>query len=103
MIYNGAHAYLYERSLDGWLARLDELEQFAAERGVHTIYPGHGQAGGLSLIAATREYLTAFAQAVKSGDAQTARDAMIARFPDYHALPFLTAFSLPAYFPATTT
>jgi glyoxylase-like metal-dependent hydrolase (beta-lactamase superfamily II) len=98
LIYNGAHLYLQERNLDGWLERLNELERFAAQRGVHTLYPGHGPAGGLSLIQGTREYLQAFASALKLGDADSARDALTSRFPDYRVTQFLTAFSLPAYF-----
>ncbi|HYX77670.1 MAG TPA: MBL fold metallo-hydrolase [Gaiellaceae bacterium] len=99
VIYNGAHLYLQEHNLEGWLTRLDELERFAAEHGVHTIYPGHGPAGGLSLIEATREYLKAFASAVETGNADSARATMMARFPDHRVPQFLTAFSLPAYFP----
>jgi glyoxylase-like metal-dependent hydrolase (beta-lactamase superfamily II) len=99
LIYNGAHLYLQEHNLDGWLARLDELHRFATEHGVQTIYPGHGPAGGLSLIEGTREYLQAFASAVETGNADTARDAIMSRFPDYRVEQFLTTFSLPAYFP----
>lgn len=99
VIYNGAHLYLQEHNLDGWLARLDELEQLAAHRGIETIHPGHGPAGGLSLIDGTREYLRAFANAVKTGDSPSARAAIIARFPDHHVQQFLDVFSLPAYFP----
>ena len=100
LIYNGAHLYLQEHNLDGWLARLDELERFAARHGIKTLYPGHGPAGGLSLIQSTREYLEAFATAVKTGNADSARDAIAVRFPDYRVEQFLTVFSLPAYFPA---
>jgi len=100
LIYNGAHLYLQERNPEGWLARLDEFDQFASEHGVQTLHPGHGPAGGLSLIPGTREYLHAFATAVKTGDANSAREALTSRFPDYRVEQFLTAFSLPAYFPA---
>jgi glyoxylase-like metal-dependent hydrolase (beta-lactamase superfamily II) len=99
LIYNEAHLYLQEHNLEGWLERLDEFEQFAAEHGVQTIYPGHGPAGGLWLIQATREYLHAFASAIKTGSADAARQALISRFPDYRVEQFLTGFSLPAYFP----
>src|SRR5262249_24820467 len=54
LIYN-THLYLQEHNLEGWLARLDELDQLASQRGLETIYPGHGPAGGLSLIQGTRE------------------------------------------------
>jgi glyoxylase-like metal-dependent hydrolase (beta-lactamase superfamily II) len=99
LIYNGAHLYLQEHNLEGWLARLDEFERFAAERGVQTIYPGHGPASGLALIQATREYLQAFASAVETGNADSAHAAIMAHFPDHRVPHFLTLFSLPAYFP----
>jgi glyoxylase-like metal-dependent hydrolase (beta-lactamase superfamily II) len=100
LIYNGAHLYLQEHNLEGWLARLDEFERFASEHGVQTLYPGHGPAGGLSLIQGTREYLQAFVTAVRTGTADSARAAITARFPDYKVEQFLTVFSLPAYFPS---
>jgi glyoxylase-like metal-dependent hydrolase (beta-lactamase superfamily II) len=101
LIYNGAHLYLQEHNLEGWQARLDELERYAAKAGVQTLYPGHGPAGGLALIQGTREYLQAFATAVKTGNAASAREALTTRFPDYRVQQFLTVFSLPAYFPPT--
>ena len=103
VIYNGAHLYLQEHNLEGWLARLDELDQLAAGRGIHTIHPGHGPAGGLSLIQGTREYLQAFRGAVETGDADVAREAITSQFPDHCVQQFLDAFSLPAYFPAEPT
>jgi glyoxylase-like metal-dependent hydrolase (beta-lactamase superfamily II) len=99
LIYNGAHLYLQEHNLEGWLARLDEFERLAANTGIHTLYPGHGAAGGLSLVQGTREYLQAFATAVQTGTADSAREAITVRFPDYRVEQFLTVFSLPAYFP----
>jgi glyoxylase-like metal-dependent hydrolase (beta-lactamase superfamily II) len=99
VIYNGAHLYLQEHNLEGWLARLDELERFVAKTGIQTLYPGHGPAGGLSLIEGTREYLQAFATAIQTGNAVSARNALTDRFPDYRVEQFLSVFSLPAYFP----
>jgi glyoxylase-like metal-dependent hydrolase (beta-lactamase superfamily II) len=49
LVYNNAHLHLQERHLESWLARLDELEEFAKNR-VSTICPGHGTAGDLRLI-----------------------------------------------------
>jgi len=100
LVYNGAHLYLQEHNIEGWLARLDELGQLAAQRGLSTIHPGHGSAGGLSLIEGTREYLHAFATAIVTGNVDTARQAILSRFPDHHVEQFLDVFSLPAYFPA---
>lgn len=99
LVYNGAHLYLQEHNLDGWLTRLDELEQLAAQRRLSTIHPGHGPAGGLSLIQGTREYLKAFAAATETGNLESAREAILLRFPDHRVQQFLDVFSLPAYFP----
>jgi glyoxylase-like metal-dependent hydrolase (beta-lactamase superfamily II) len=98
LVYNNAHLYLQERHLESWLRRLDELEEFATNR-VSAIYPGHGAPGDLGLIEQTRVYLRDFAEAVKSGDAKTAEQRILAKYPDYHVRQFLTVFSIPAYFP----
>jgi len=93
--------YLAERHRDGWLARLDELEALAAD-GISTVYPGHGSPGDLGLVAQTRRYLRDFAAAIGSGDAKAAEAAGCWRsIRNYHARQFLTAFSIPAYFPST--
>jgi glyoxylase-like metal-dependent hydrolase (beta-lactamase superfamily II) len=42
LVYNGAHLYLQEHNLGGWLARLDELEQLAAQRGLARFTRGTG-------------------------------------------------------------
>lgn len=98
LVYNQAHVYLQERHLESWLARLDELEAFARDR-VTTICPGHGKAAGLELIGQTRAYLDEFAEAIRSGDAKTVEQRMLRNYPNYHVKQFLTAFSIPAYFP----
>lgn len=100
LIYHNAHCYLQERHLDGWLARLDELEQFSRGR-VSIIFPGHGPAGGLSLIDHTRGYLQDFRAALEGGSADSVEAKMLERYPDHHARQFLTVFTLPAYFPPT--
>jgi glyoxylase-like metal-dependent hydrolase (beta-lactamase superfamily II) len=98
LVYNQAHLYLQERHLESWLARLDEVEAFAKDR-VATIYPGHGNAAGLELIGQTRTYLHDFANAIKSVDAKASEQRMLAKYPNYHVRQFLTAFSIPAYYP----
>ena len=98
LIYHEAHCYLQERHLEGWLARLDELEAFTRGR-VSVIYPGHGPAGDVSLIGKTRAYLHDFAGAVKSGSATTVERVMLEKYPTHHAKQFLTVFTIPAYFP----
>jgi len=78
------------------------LENYARTR-ASTIYPGHGAAGDLRLIAQTRGYLRDFAAAIESGDAKLAEKRMLDKYPDYHVRQFLTAFSIPAYFPAASS
>ena len=68
------------------------VRRLVAQHGVQTIYPGHGPAGGLWLIEATREYLEAFASAVELGDADKAQAKIMARFPDHRVPQFLTVF-----------
>jgi glyoxylase-like metal-dependent hydrolase (beta-lactamase superfamily II) len=99
LIYQQTHCYLQEKCLDGWLARLYELEIFSQGR-VTTIYPGHGPAGDLSLIDHTRGYLLDFRAALDGGSAQSVEASMLEKYPHHHAKQFLTAFTLPAYFPA---
>ena len=101
LVYNQAHLYLQERHLESWLLRLNELSAFARGR-VATIYPGHGKAAGLELIDQTRAYLHDFAAALKGKDAKSAEQHMLAKYSDYHVRQFLTAFSIPAYFPSAS-
>ena len=99
LVYNQAHLYLQEKHLESWLARLDELETYANNR-VTTIHPGHRKAAGLELIGQTRTYLHDFADAVRSGNAKNVQEAMLRRYPNYQVKQFLTAFTIPAYFPS---
>jgi glyoxylase-like metal-dependent hydrolase (beta-lactamase superfamily II) len=102
LVYNNAHLYLQERHLESWLTRLEELEGFAKDR-ISTICPGHGSPAGLELIGQTRAYLLDFAEAVKAGDAKTAEESMLAKYPHYHVRQFLSVFSIPAYFPPVSS
>ena len=102
IIYHHAHCYLQERHLESWLKRLDELEVFVTGR-VTTLYPGHGEPGDpAELIAGTRAYLMDFAAALPGGSARSLEEAMLAKYPTHHAKQFLSAFSVPAYFPTKT-
>ena len=99
LVYNQAHLYLPEKHLESWLTRLNELETFAKGRVVR-IHPGHGKAAGPELISQNRIYLHDFADAIKSGDAKTAEQHMLTKYPDYHVRQFLSAFSIPAFYPS---
>jgi glyoxylase-like metal-dependent hydrolase (beta-lactamase superfamily II) len=100
LVYNQAHLYLQEKHLDSWLVRLDDLKEFTRDR-VATIHPGHGKPAGLELIEQTRAYLRDFADAVRSGNAKNVEQTMLGKYPNYHVKQFLTAFSIPAYFPSS--
>ncbi len=99
LVYHGTHLYLQERHIESWCSRLDELEAFSKDR-VVTFYPGHGDPAGPELIAQTRAYLQAFAAAIREGDAKFVEQRMLSLYLNHHARQFLTAFSIPAYFPA---
>jgi len=101
LVYNNSHLYLQERHLESWLQRLEGLSDFVRDR-VSLIHPGHGGPSGPELIPETRAYLEDFAEAIKSGNAGTAEQRMLTKYPSYHVTQFLTAFSIPAYFPAKT-
>jgi glyoxylase-like metal-dependent hydrolase (beta-lactamase superfamily II) len=102
LVYNGAHLYVAEKHIASWLERIEELEAFAKGR-VSTIHPGHGTAGDLGLIAQTLAYLNDFTEAVKGGDAKAAELQILSKYPEYHVKQFLTAFSIPAFFPAASS
>ncbi len=99
LVYHDAHLYLQERHIESWRSRLDELEAFSKDR-VTTFYPGHGDPAGPELIAQTRAYLQAFAAAIREGDAKFVEQHMLSLYPNHHVRQFLTAFSIPAFFPA---
>ena len=98
LVYNRAHLYVAERHIDSWQARLDEFEQFTRSH-VITIYPGHGEPGGVGLIEQTRAYLRDFKEALRSGQASKVEQQIMASYPGYRIPEFLTGFSIPAYFP----
>lgn len=102
LVYNGAHLYVAEKHIASWLERLDEFAAFADNR-VSTIQPGHGAAGGLGLIGQTRSYLNDFTEAVQTGSPSAVEQQILAKYPAYHVKQFLTAFSIPAFFPAASS
>jgi hypothetical protein len=69
-------------------------------RGYFQFYPGQGSAAGLELIAQTRAYLHNFTEATKSGDAKSAEQRLLPKYPQYHVKQFLSVFRILAYFPA---
>jgi glyoxylase-like metal-dependent hydrolase (beta-lactamase superfamily II) len=58
LIYNRVHPWLAEGRSVQWLAQLDRLQkEIPAD---WTVYPGHGDAGGIAVIAAQRDYIRDF-------------------------------------------
>ena len=64
LVYNGMHAYLADGHYDEWLACLARLAS-SLERDA-TLYAGHGEPGGIELLAAQRRYVEAFVESVQS-------------------------------------
>jgi glyoxylase-like metal-dependent hydrolase (beta-lactamase superfamily II) len=62
LAFSGTHAYLSDGHSAAWLAVLDRLERELAGA---TLYPGHGEPGGVELLAAQRRYLEAYRAAVR--------------------------------------
>jgi glyoxylase-like metal-dependent hydrolase (beta-lactamase superfamily II) len=63
-VFQGMHSYLADGHSTAWLANLDRLER--ALGGIRTIYPGHGEPGGLGLIVDQRAYLEAYRAEVRA-------------------------------------
>ncbi len=58
LIYNRVHPWLAEGRSVQWLAQLDRLQrEIPAD---WTLYPGHGDSGGITVIAAQRDYIRDF-------------------------------------------
>ncbi|MFZ5891092.1 MAG: MBL fold metallo-hydrolase [Myxococcota bacterium] len=72
LVYNGMHAYLADGFHQEWLATLDKLER-ELDPAV-TLYVGHGEPTGKAAIAAQKEYILRFLDAVRR-HRQSAPDA----------------------------
>lgn len=63
LVFHGTHAYTSDNHVLAWLANLEQARALLAD--VPTLYPGHGQPGGLDLLDAQRDYLLAYCAAIK--------------------------------------
>jgi len=61
---NHVHGFLSDGHSGAWLKKLDPLKSKLQELGVTTVYPGHGEPGGLDMIDWTKSYLEIFRKAV---------------------------------------
>jgi len=58
LIYNRVHPWLAEGRSVQWLAQLDRLQQEIPKN--WTLYPGHGDSGDITVVAAQRDYIRDF-------------------------------------------
>ncbi len=95
LVYSDVHLWLAENRPEAWLAVLERLEALSPE----TIYPGHGPAGGIELIARNREYLRAFIDATAARSTrEQASAALKGGYPGY-ALPVIVDYSVAGRLP----
>jgi glyoxylase-like metal-dependent hydrolase (beta-lactamase superfamily II) len=64
LVLHGVHAYVADGHTTEWLAGLARLRRDLA--GFRTLYPGHGEPGGLALLDWQQGYLQEYRAAVKS-------------------------------------
>jgi glyoxylase-like metal-dependent hydrolase (beta-lactamase superfamily II) len=64
IVVNHVHCFLSDGHSGLWLKKLDPLKSKLQTLGITTVYPGHGEPGGLDLIDWTRSYLATFRNAV---------------------------------------
>ena len=64
LVLHGVHAYVADGHTTEWLASLARLRRDLA--GFRTLYPGHGEPGGLALLDWQEGYLQEYRAAVKS-------------------------------------
>lgn len=63
LVLHQVHAYVADGHTTEWLENLDRVEAALAD--VAVVYPGHGEAGGLDMIAWQRAYLEHYRAAVE--------------------------------------
>lgn len=62
---NHVHGFLSDGHSGVWLKKLDPLKSKLQGLGVTTVYPGHGEPGGLDVLDWTKSYLETFRKAVR--------------------------------------
>jgi glyoxylase-like metal-dependent hydrolase (beta-lactamase superfamily II) len=98
LVYSNAHSYLADGSYRQWLATLARLEQSLASD--VTLYVGHGEPGGASLLVDQQAYIKAFVAVVtdhRDSDESTRAAAVISRMREFvpnDRLQFLMELSI---------
>jgi glyoxylase-like metal-dependent hydrolase (beta-lactamase superfamily II) len=62
---NNVHGFLSDGHSGIWLEKLDSLKSQLQGLGVITVYPGHGEPGGLDMLDWTKRYVEAFRETVR--------------------------------------
>jgi glyoxylase-like metal-dependent hydrolase (beta-lactamase superfamily II) len=103
VVIHGHHAYVSDGHTTAWLENLASLRQHLAPTA--TLYPGHGEPGGLALLNWQEEYLTTYrgevqklgqgADHLEQAEEQELTRRMKARYPDA-GLEFLIALGADA-------
>jgi glyoxylase-like metal-dependent hydrolase (beta-lactamase superfamily II) len=57
VVIHGLHAYMTDGHSSAWLRNLTRVRRELRRAGVHTVYPGHGASGDLSMLDWQRAYL----------------------------------------------
>lgn len=97
-VSNGVHPWLGSGvprdNIDNWMKGLADLK-WRHSRGPCTIYPGHGPAGGLDLLDATRSYLCDFLAAADACRTNAQMwDRLMLLYPDHEQADFVLANSV---------
>lgn len=89
LVYGPCHAWLGEHRPAAWLAALAALDRACPE--AQAWLPGHGAGGGRELLGATARYIADVQTAIAAcgGDADVARAAVLARYPQHALREFL--------------
>jgi len=64
MAVNHVHGFLSDGHSGAWLKKLDALKSKLQALGVTTVYPGHGEPGGIDILGWTKSYLETFRKTV---------------------------------------
>ena len=96
LAFNGLHLYMANNTLDGWIAILESLQSLG---GYDTVLCGHGEPGGMSVIAANIAYLEDVMEILgKVDNAEDFKAQLLAKYPDLGATNYID-MSAPALLP----
>jgi glyoxylase-like metal-dependent hydrolase (beta-lactamase superfamily II) len=103
LAYNRVHLWMGDditlERIGSWRAELVRLQHRYGKQRV-TIYPGHGDPGGLQMLGDVAHYIDDFTQVVRTaGSREQAQAEMIRRYPDYREAGFFLKYSIANHVP----